>query len=69
MAIFKKFSPPLKWRPFCIFEFLPKMEKRKFASICLTMRDRAILSKILTHRVSKKCTIGNVQKKFSPPQK
>ena len=40
------------------------MEKHKFASISLTVRDRAILSKYLTHRVSKKCTIGNFQKIF-----
>ena len=64
-AIFKKISPPQKWRPFWIFEFLPKMAKHKFASISLTVRDRAISSKFSTHRVSKKCTF----KKFSPPQK
>ena len=33
LAIFKKFSPPQKWRPFGIFEFLPKMAKHKIASI------------------------------------
>ena len=38
------------------------MEKHKFASISLTMRDRAISLKFSTHRVSKKCTIGNFQK-------
>ena len=55
---------------FEFFEFLPKMEKHKFASISLTVRDRAILLKFSTHRVSKKCTtcIGNFQK-FSSPQK
>ena len=51
------------------FEFLPKMEKRKIASISLTVRDRAILSKFSTHRVSKDCTLGNFQKKISPLQK
>ena len=58
----KKFSSPQKWRPFCIFEFLPKMEKHKFASISLTVRDRAISSKFSTRRVSEQCTLGNFQK-------
>ena len=58
-AIFKKFSPPQKWRPFWIFEFLPKMAKHKFASISLTVWDRAISSKFSTHRVSEHCTLGN----------
>ena len=44
-AIFKKISPPQKWRPFCIFGFLPKMAKHKFAFISLTVQDRAISSK------------------------
>ena len=64
LAIFKKFSSSQKWRPFVIFEFLPKMAKHKFASISLTVRDRAILSKFLTHRLSEKCTLGNFQKIF-----
>ena len=34
------------------FEFLPKMEKHKFASISLTVRDRAISSRFSTCRVS-----------------
>ena len=63
-AIFKKFSPPQKWQPFWIFEFLPKMAKHKFASISLTMRDRAISSKFSTHRVSKEWTLCNFQKKI-----
>ena len=63
LAVFKKFSSPQTWRPFRIFEFLPKIEKYKFASISLTVRDRAILSKFLTHWISEKCTIGNFQKK------
>ena len=33
------------------FEFSPKMEKDKIASISLTVRDRAISSKFSTHRV------------------
>ena len=66
-AIFKKFSPPQKWRPFWIFEFLPKMAKHKFASISLTVRDRAISSKFSTRRVSKECTPCNFQKNFPLP--
>ena len=50
-----------------IFEFLPKMAKHKFASISLTVRDRAISSKFSTHGVSKKCTLGNFQKIFHSP--
>ena len=68
LAIFKKFSPPQKWRPFWIFEFLPKMAKHKFASISLTVRDRAILSKFSTHRLSKECTLCNFQKIFPSPK-
>ena len=45
------------------FEFLPKMAKHKFASISLTVRDRAISSKFSTHRVSKECTL-QFSKKF-----
>ena len=55
------------WRLFLIFEFLPKMEKHKLASISLTVRDRAILSKFSTYRVSKQCTLGNFQKIFLFP--
>ena len=44
------------------------MEKHKFASLSLTMWDRAISSKFWTHRVYKKCTFGNFQKKFLSPK-
>ena len=44
------------------------MEKHKFASISLTVQDRAISSKILMYRVSKKCTIGNFQKNVLFPK-
>ena len=67
LAIFKKFSPPHIWRPFGIFEFLPKMEKHKFASISLTVQ-RVISLKFSTHTVSKKCTLGNFQKIFLFPK-
>ena len=64
----KKFSPPQKWRPFWIFEFLPKMAKHKFASISLTVRDRAISSKFSTHRVPKECVLCNFPKIFPSPK-
>ena len=44
--------------------FLPKMAKHEFPSISLTVRDRTILSKFSTHRVSKECTLCNYQKNF-----
>ena len=67
-AIFKKISPPQKWRPFCIFGFLPKMAKHKIASISLTVRDRAILWQFSTHRVCKEGTPCNFQKNFPSPK-
>ena len=44
------------------------MAKHIFASISLTVRDRAITSKFSTHRVSEKCTLGNFQKIFPSPK-
>ena len=49
-------------------KFLPKMAKHKFASISLTVRDRAISSKFSTHRVSKECNLCNFQKIFPSPK-
>ena len=66
LANFQKIFPSSKMA--AIFEFLPKMEKHKIASISLTVPDRAISSKFLTHRVSKKCTFGNFQKIFPSPK-
>ena len=43
------------------------MAKHEFASISLTVRDRAISSKFSTDGVSRKCTLGNFQKKFPLP--
>ena len=65
LAVFKKFSPPHIWRPYWIFEFLPKMEKHKFA---LTVQNRVISLKFSTHGVSKKCTLANFQKIFLFPK-
>ena len=65
---FQKIFPFSKMAAILNFEFLPKMAKHKFASISLTVRDRAISSKFSTHRVSKEYTLG-IFKKFSPPQK
>ena len=44
------------------------MEKHKFASIFLTVRDRVISSKFSTHRVSNQCTLGSFQKMFPLPK-
>ena len=67
-GIFKKISPPQKWRPFCIFGFLAKMAKHKIVSISLTVRDRAISSQFSTHRISKEGTLCNFQKNFPSPK-
>ena len=50
------------------FGIFAKHTKAQIASISLTVRDRAISSKFLTHRVSKKCSLGNFQKKIFPPK-
>ena len=50
------------------FRFFAKMTKHKFASLSLSVRDRAISSKFSTHRVSTKCTLGNFQKIFPSPK-
>ena len=50
------------------FRIFAKMEKHKFASISLTVQDRVISSKFLTHRVPEKCTLGNFQKKIVFPK-
>ena len=42
------------------------MKKHKFASISLTVRDRAISSKFSTHEVSKNVLLA-IFKKFPPP--
>ena len=44
------------------------MGKHKFASISLTVRDRAISSKFSTHRVSKECNLCNFPKIFPSPK-
>ena len=48
------------------FRICAKNEKHKFASISLTVRDRAISSKFSTHRVSRQTTLCNFQKIFIP---
>ena len=50
------------------FEFLPKMAKHEFASISLTVRDRAISLKFSIHGVSKECNLCNFQKNFPSPK-
>ena len=44
------------------------MAKHKFASISLTVPDRAISSKFSIHRVSEHCTLGNLKKIFPSPK-
>ena len=48
--------------------FAKNEKKHRFASLSLTMRDRAI-SRFSTHRVSQQTTLCNFQKKISSPQK
>ena len=64
----KNFPLPKNGGHFEFSNFLPKMAKHKFASISLTVRDRAISSKFSTHRVSKECNICNFQKNFPSPK-
>ena len=61
--LFPKMAAILNFANFC-----QKWKKHKFASISLTVQDRAISSKFSTHRVSKKCTNGNFQKIFLSPK-
>ena len=63
----KKISSPQKWLPFWIFEFLPKMEKHKFGSISLTVRDRVSLSKFSITGYLRNVLLA-IFKKFSSPQ-
>ena len=63
----KNFPSPKNDGHFVFSNFCQKLEKHKFATISLTVRDRAILSKFSTHRVSEKCTLGNFQKIFLFP--
>ena len=44
------------------------MAKHKFASVSLTVRDRAISTKFSTHRVSKECNLCNFPKIFPSPK-
>ena len=48
--------------------FCQKWQNNKFATLSLTMRDRAISSKFSIYRVSEKCTLGNFQKIFLFPR-
>ena len=60
---FQKIFPSPKMAAILNF-FLPKMAKHKFASISLTVQDRAMSSKFSTHRVSEECNLRNFQKIF-----
>ena len=64
----KNFPSPKNDRHFVFSNFCQKMEKHKFATISLTVRDRAILSKFLALRVYEKRTLCNFQKIFPSPK-
>ena len=64
----KNFPLPKNGGHFEFSNFCQKWQKHKFASISLTVRDRAISSKFSTHRVCKEGTLCNSQKNF-PSQK
>ena len=51
-----------------ILNFRIFLTKHKFATISLTVRDRAISSKFSTHRVCEKCILGNFYKIFASPK-
>ena len=57
----KNFPLPKNGGHFEFSNFCQKMAKHKFASISLTMRDRAISSRFSSNRVSEQCTLGNFQ--------
>ena len=65
---FQKIFPFSKMAAILNFRIMAKNGKHKFASISLTVRDRAISSKFSTHRVSKHCTLGNFEKIFPFPK-
>ena len=65
---FQKIFPSPKMAAILNFRIFAKNGKHKFASISLTVRDRAILSKLSSNRVSDQCTLGNFQKIFPSPK-
>ena len=65
---FQKIFPSPKMAAILNFRIFAKNGKNKFASISLTVRDRAISSKFSTHRVSKECNLCNFQKIFPSPK-
>ena len=65
---FQKIFPSANMAAILNFRFFAKNDKTQIASISLTVRDRAILSKFLTHWVCEKCTLGNFQKIFPSPK-
>ena len=65
---FPKIFPSPKMAAILNFRIFAKNAKHKFASISLTVRDRAISSKFSTHRLSKQCNLCNFQKIFPSPK-
>ena len=68
LCSFQKIFPSPKMAAILNFRIFAKNGKHKFASISLTVRDRAISSKFSTHRVSKECNLCNFPKKFPLPK-
>ena len=65
---FQKIFPSPKMAAILDFQIFAKNAKHKFASISLTVRDRAISSKFSTHRLSKECNLCNFPKIFPSPK-
>ena len=68
LSNFQKNFPSPKMAIILNFRIFAKMAKHKFASITLTVQDRAILSKLSSNRVSDQCTLVNFQKIFPSPK-
>ena len=64
----KKIFPSPKMAAILIFRIFAKNGKTQFCVYLLTVRDRAILSKFSTHRVSEHCILGNLKKNFPSPK-
>ena len=65
---FQKIFPSPKMEAILNFRIFAENGKTRICFYLLTVRDRAILSKFSTHRVSQECTLCNFQKKFPSPK-
>ena len=68
MPVFKKILSHQKWQQFQFCEFFATISKLKIAYISKTVLDRAILTKVLNHRVSLQSSHANFQKNFVSPK-